>query len=124
MKPEIQLEEVVKEYHEKKSELNRVTGDKTDPPFKFLSTEKKASVTALVKHFVENPTETPETLHDKWYREMLDAGWVHGEEFNEEKKTDPNMIGYPDLSEAVRKKDELLTEVIKEYEDYSIVTGK
>ena len=56
---------------------------------------------------------TPEESHQSWLAEKMDAGWVYGEEKDEEKKTHPCICPYYDLSAEQQMKDHLFVAVAK-----------
>uniref|UniRef100_X1Z8I7 Ryanodine receptor n=1 Tax=Capitella teleta TaxID=283909 RepID=X1Z8I7_CAPTE len=48
--------------------------------------------------------EFAEHLHDSWAMEKVDGGWQYGHEYDEEKKTQPNLRPFQLLTDSVKKK--------------------
>ncbi len=44
------------------------------------------------------------SLHSNWAWELKQEGWEHGEEYDAEKKTHPELLRYFDLPEAMKAK--------------------
>ena len=45
-------------------------------------------------------------------KDKVDAGWVYGEEKDEEKKTHPCLMRFEQLSEFQQKKDKLFCDIV------------
>lgn len=54
----------------------------------------------------------PEEMHDNWYRERTDDGWVYGEVKDEDAKTHPCLVDYDELPEGQRVKDSLFLAIV------------
>ena len=50
----------------------------------------------------EEEIDLTSTKHNKWISERVSEGWRYGLEFNEEKKTDPRLRPYHELSEKLK----------------------
>jgi hypothetical protein len=44
--------------------------------------------------------------HERWCKERWNAGWTQGSERNEKKKTNPDLVGWDDLPEAEKEKNQ------------------
>lgn len=76
-------------------------------PFEELSPEEKALTCIAVHLTLEDKKKTPKKIHETFIEELLDSGWVYGEKFDLDKKTDPRLIAYPSLPKIVKAKDRL-----------------
>ena len=57
--------------------------------------------------------KTPEQLHELWCQSKLDAGWKYGVEKNGDAKTHPCLVPYSHLPDFQKKKDALLSAVVR-----------
>lgn len=48
---------------------------------------------------------SPEELHGSWMQSYIDMGWEYSEEYNREKKINPDMVPYADLGQLKQDKD-------------------
>ena len=48
---------------------------------------------------------SPEELHEDWVKAYLAMGWKHGETYNREARTHPDMVPYGQLGQLERDKD-------------------
>ena len=72
---------------------------------------KLASVEA-VRWRLQHPNADASAQHDRWMAEKVAAGWKYGRTKSGVKKTHPLMVGYRDLPDTERRKDELVNAVI------------
>jgi hypothetical protein len=50
-------------------------------------------------------SSSPEELHGSWMQSYLSMGWVHGEEYDRDKRTHPDLVPYAALGQLERDKD-------------------
>ena len=50
-------------------------------------------------------SSSPEELHGSWMQAYFAMGWAHGENYNPEAKTHPDLVPYADLGQLERDKD-------------------
>lgn len=86
--------------------------DAGTPEWDDLDDEAKRQAMLSVRHVARNPNLTPRVAHDTWRQSMLTNGWVYGDVYDEDEKTDPNLVEYDELPEADRTEDELLVGVV------------
>ena len=53
----------------------------------------------------EHRSKSPEELHGSWMQSYFAMGWTHGEEYDTERKTHPDLVPYADLNQLERDKD-------------------
>jgi len=60
---------------------------------------------AIEMECVENRSGGPHVAHMNWMDAYRKMGWKYGKEYNEEKKTHPDMVSYEELPQKERDKD-------------------
>lgn len=50
-------------------------------------------------------SRSPEELHGSWMQAYFAMGWVHGETYDRDAKTHPDLVPYADLGQLERDKD-------------------
>jgi len=50
-------------------------------------------------------SKSPEELHGSWMQSYFNMGWVHGTEYDREKRVHPDLVPYADLGQLERDKD-------------------
>lgn len=53
----------------------------------------------------EQRSRSPEELHGSWMQSYITMGWVHGEKYDREEKTHPDLVPYAELGQLERDKD-------------------
>ena len=53
----------------------------------------------------EQRSRSPEELHGSWMQAYFAMGWTHGEKYDREAKTHPDLVPYADLGQLERDKD-------------------
>ena len=66
-----------------------------------------------VQGIIDGRITKPEQSHEGWLAEKTQAGWVYGEEKNEDNKTHPCMVPYHELPAEQRLKDALFFAIVK-----------
>jgi hypothetical protein len=56
---------------------------------------------------------TPEQQHEAWMAAKTQEGWTYGEQKDLEKKTNPCLVPYADLPEAMKTKDKIFRAVVQ-----------
>lgn len=76
--------------------------------------QREAAVNG-VKYVLDNPTITPEQMHDEWVKNKTDDGWVYGTIKDVEKRTHPSLVDYDELTEYGRLKDSIFNAIVKSF---------
>ena len=50
-------------------------------------------------------SSSPEELHGSWMQAYLNMGWVYGEEYDREKRIQPDLVPYAELGQLEQDKD-------------------
>lgn len=98
--------EVNRAYCESLGDMSQREWDSSDP-------WQQLSAISGVRKALEDPTITPEAIHQHWMDEKLKEGWVYGPEKNAAKKTHPCLLPYNELPQSQRTKDSLFLAVIR-----------
>lgn len=68
------------------------------------STNIKNFIVQEVLHNLSNEDVSVEELHNRWYKYMLEEGWVFGEFVDYDKKHHPNLVDYNELKSEQKSK--------------------
>lgn len=63
-------------------------------------------------------SRSPEELHGSWMQAYFTMGWVHGERYDRDAKTHPDLVPYADLGQLERDKDAvfvILCEIARQF---------
>jgi hypothetical protein len=90
-----------------------ITGRDVLPYDAAHSQEVYEAYTGLVKEFIKDPLATLRGMYEASRKDKVAEGWVYGEEFNEAKKTSPQMLPYDELDSYVKSMDKVLETVLK-----------
>lgn len=97
--------------HEANRALQIIQGDPApSPAWEDAPEWQTNSAIEGVQHAIDGAT--PEELHDSWCDLKYGDGWVHGEVKDAEAKTHPCLVGYSELPEDQRLKDELFQSIV------------
>lgn len=80
-----------------------------------LTNEQRAALVKVVRKTIAEKIEDPEKAHENWLKEMVGEGWSFGPEFDETKKTHPNMVTYDQLEKGQQTKDYLYLAILKPF---------
>lgn len=61
---------------------------------------------------------SPEELHGSWMQSYLSMGWVHGDDYDREKRIHPDLVPYAQLGQLEQDKDSVfvaLCEIARNY---------
>lgn len=72
----------------------------------------RASVISGVRKVIDDPTITPEKLHEEWCAFKQNQGWVYGPVKDESIKQHPCLVPYTELPVEQRVKDALFRSII------------
>jgi hypothetical protein len=53
----------------------------------------------------EQRSQSPEEMHGSWMQAYFSMGWTHGEKYDREAKTHPDLVPYAQLGDLERDKD-------------------
>lgn len=104
------LTEIARTAHAVDRAYRLVSGDDSPTWEKDSAHSREAwiiSVRAIMNH------STPETMHELWSKELARLGWSHGEKFDVDSKTHPNLVAYADLPFTTRCRDALIVAVVR-----------
>lgn len=65
----------------------------------------------IEKQCSELRSGNPEDLHNSWMKQYKEMGWKHGDEYNREKKTHPDLVPYDELEQREQDKDSVFIEL-------------
>jgi len=98
-------------------EVNRTyalsLGDTSHQPWSSAPQDQRDSAMHGVQAVLDDPTITPEQLHEEWCGHKIKDGWKYGTAKDPEKKTHPCLVPYADLPEFQRTKDALFRSVVQ-----------
>ena len=73
--------------------------------------QKDSSING-VEFRIAYPDLCPEDMHNNWWRQKIDEGWVFGPVKDADKKEHPCMVPYSRLNVQQRVKDHLFSQVV------------
>ena len=76
-----------------------VPWDEREQPF------KDQFLPVIERQCGEERCMSPQELHGGWMQAYVDMGWVHGEKYDREAKTHPDMVPYGQLGRLEQDKD-------------------
>ncbi len=91
------------------------TDDVVSDPWNELPPELQQSTINGVLMLFENPSTSPECLHENWKKDKEAAGYVYGKTKDDDKKTHPCLVPYGDLPKSQRDKDLLFKTICMAY---------
>jgi hypothetical protein len=98
--------------HEVNRTYARSLGDTSHAPWSSAPSDQRHSALKGVQAVLDNPTITPEQLHESWCAQKIEDGWKYGTSKDAEKRTHPCLVPYADLPEFQRTKDDLFRSVV------------
>jgi len=66
---------------------------------------RKQFLKVIERQCGEHDLCSPEELHGSWMQSYFDMGWKHGEKYNREEKTHPDLVPYVELGQLEQDKD-------------------
>ena len=103
----MQIPQIAKYCHTINKAFCEANGDFSQLDWDDAPANIKASAIAGVNAVLDDPTITPEKLHNKWMDFKIDDGWVWGPVKDAEAKTHPCITAYGNLPDEQRIKDHL-----------------
>lgn len=97
-------------------------GDDSQRPWDESPEWQKESAIQGVQAVLDNPTITPEQLHENWMEVKANDGWVYGEVKDADAKTHPCMVAYDELPPEQRMKDQIFRRTVWAILDLSVIT--
>jgi hypothetical protein len=103
---------VAKAAHEINRAYCQSIGDNSQVPWdEAPEWQKKSAISGVKLH--KDGNHGPEVSHEAWMQEKLDAGWVHGEVKDPEKKTHPCLVSFAELPVEQKSKDYIFRAVVR-----------
>jgi hypothetical protein len=66
---------------------------------------RRQFVDVIARQCGPDRSDSPEALHDSWWRAYEDMGWIYGPTRDPVAKTHPDMVPYDELGQLERDKD-------------------
>jgi hypothetical protein len=101
--------------HEANKAYCESLGDMRQKPWAEADKWQKDSVFEGVRFKLDNPTATPEDLHQSWLDQKLADGWRYGPTKDVNKKEHPCMVPYIDLPQSQRIKDYIFGAIVEAF---------
>lgn len=112
------LEKLARIVHEANRAYCTSIGDMSLVSWDDTDDEKKASAVDGVKKVVDNPSVTPEEMHENWKSFKIAQGYSYGDIKDDTAKTHPSITEYSNLPSYQRYKDSLFIAIVKSYLDF------
>lgn len=112
------LEKLARIVHEANRAYCVAIGDMSLVSWDDTEDDKRASAIDGVKKVVDNPSVTPEEMHENWKAFKIAQGYNYGEVKDDTAKTHPCITDYSNLPSHQRYKDSLLIAIVKSYLDF------
>ncbi len=100
--------------HEVNKAYCEAIGDFTQLSWADAPEWQRESARKGVQYALDNPTVTPEQMHQAWMGDKIAAGWVYGEVKDPHTRTHPCLVPYAELPERQRTKDHLFRAVVQQ----------
>ena len=98
--------------HDANRALCITQGDDSQVVWTKASSWQRKSAIVGVRFTLENPTATPEEIHESWISQKVKDGWTLGPIKDGAKKTHPCLVPYNQLPESQQKKDHLFRAIV------------
>lgn len=72
----------------------------------------KQSAIKAIEFLANNPTTSPEEVHENWCKVKVKAGWTHNGIYDAEAKRHPHLRPYGALAPEVRLKDKMFRAIV------------
>ena len=109
--PGATIESIARICHEANRALQEAAGeDQVSPPWDDAPEYQRESSMEGVRTALAGAT--PEDLHEAWRTAREAAGWTHGTEKDEGKKTHPCLVDYDDLPAEQQLKDQVFAAIV------------
>ena len=92
------IEDIAKVAHQTNKAYIEVNGDHSQPNWEDCSDDRRNSTCKHVEFILRNPLVTPDELHRFYVETKLKEGWVWSSVYDGERKCDPILAHYSNLS--------------------------
>lgn len=99
------LKEIARICHEANRAVCQNNGDDSQPIWDAAPEWQRVSAEEGVKKVRDNPSITPEQLHQAWCDFKIADGWTYGDVKDANAKAHPCLVPYDKLPESQRTKD-------------------
>lgn len=106
-------EHIAKVCHQANKAYCESIGDMSQKDWDDADPWQRSSAITGVEFILSNPTATPESQHQAWYKHKEADGWMYGPVKDAGKKEHPCMLPYDMLPKEQRLKDSLFQAVVK-----------
>ena len=106
------IEQVARMCHQANREYCMMIGDESQEVWTVSPAWQRESAINGVKYHLLNPHVGPDSSHQNWLVEKVDAGWVWGPVKDEDKKQHPCMVPFYNLPPEQQAKDKLFKGVV------------
>tara|TARA_R110002126_G_scaffold29832_1_gene98137 strand:- start:162 stop:497 length:336 start_codon:yes stop_codon:yes gene_type:complete len=87
----------------------------TQPVWEEVSVEHKEIVYDTVTNILKDSIKTVEESHDNFIKKKYSQGWIFGEVYSLENKTNPRMVDFSRLTLEQRTKERLFFECVNSF---------
>lgn len=98
--------------HEANRLFRKHIGEDPGPSWSSLTAHERRLIEQAVEYRMQNPTTTPEQMHEEWVRVKESEGWKFGPFKDSKNKLHPNLVPYNDLSADQKFKDALFVTIV------------
>lgn len=105
------LDTISKVCHEANRAVCLAAGQPTLPAWEDAPQTARDATKEGVLFCIYNRDASPAQVHQDWYDNLINDGWVYGSEKDYDKKTHPCLIAYENLPYVDRLKDGLFKEI-------------
>lgn len=81
--------------------------------FSEITGDDRIDVTGVADQIAASPNAGPESTHTKWVADRAREGWCCGKELNEERREDPRMVPFRDLSASQQSQSQIFHATIR-----------
>lgn len=111
------LEQIAQAAHEANQAYCISIGDDSQLDWSVAPPWQKESAMSGVMFLVEHPDATPESIHENWVKEKVEAGWEYGEVKDAVNKKHPCIMPYGQLPAEQQAKDAIFVETVNRLKD-------
>jgi hypothetical protein len=87
-------------------------GDYSQKTWEFASKDIQSNARLGVSYSLANPEATPEDQHNNWCKDKVNAGWVFGDQKDQDAMTHPCLVPYQSLPEFQKDKDRMFIAMV------------
>ncbi len=108
----MKIEDIARVCHQANRAYSATRGE-IHPEWEQAPDWQRESAIVGVTHALNNPSVTPEEMHNQWLQHKVDAGWQYGPVKDPDKKLHPCMRPYAELSDYQRAKDAIFASIVQ-----------